>query len=406
MDTSKKKLRSWLSVLGPGIITAALVFGPSKITITSKMGADYGFDLLWVIVLAAFFMMVFTNMGTRIGAQNEESLLQLIHKKFGRATSVIIGIGIFLVAISFQAGNATGVAISISESTGTSPKIWIVVFNIAGILLLFFRSFYNVLSKFMLVMIIVMLFAFLSTAIMTKPTFSQLADGFIPSFPTGSAGLIIAFTASCFSIVGAFYQSYLVQSRRKIAGDRPLSRNEVSGSRFGIVLLGVMSAAVLICSASVLHPQGIQVNSASEMGKALEPLLGSSAYHIFFFGLFGASFSSLVGNAVLGGSLLGDTFGFGNDLNNKTVKFFISLVMVFGSIIAFVFGKAPLELIVLAQSITIFLVPFIGIVMFLIGNDSVLMKEQVNTPLTKIWAIIGLSILILLAISNLFNLLQ
>lgn len=401
---SNSLFKNWLSILGPGVITAALVFGPSKITITSKMGADYGFDLIWVIVIAAFFMMVFTNMATRIGAQNDESLLRLIEKKFGKVTSAIIGIGIFLVTASFQAGNATGAALSISERTGSDSKIWIIVFTGVAILLLFFRSFYKALEKFMLTMIIIMLIAFLSTAIMIQPSFGDLAKGLAPSIPKGSTGLIIAFTASCFSVVGAFYQSYLVQSRRKTLGTSSLPDQEILGSKIGIVLLGVMSTSVLVCAAAVLHTQNIKISSASEMGKALEPLLGSKAALIFFIGLFGASFSSLIGNAVLGGSLLGDTFGFGNNLNNKVVKAFIILVMLIGAFVAITFGKAPLELIVFAQRITIFLVPFIGIIMFLIANDPVIMKDQVNKTTTKIWAALGLIVLITLAFSNLYNL--
>ena len=60
------RLRKWFSVLGPGIITAALVFGPSKMTITSKLGAEYGYDLLWIVVVAIFFMTIFTSMGALI----------------------------------------------------------------------------------------------------------------------------------------------------------------------------------------------------------------------------------------------------------------------------------------------------------------------------------------------------
>ncbi|HOA38287.1 MAG TPA: hypothetical protein PKJ36_07800, partial [Flavihumibacter sp.] len=42
--------KKWVRSLGPGLITAALVFGPSKITITSKLGAEFGYALLWAIV--------------------------------------------------------------------------------------------------------------------------------------------------------------------------------------------------------------------------------------------------------------------------------------------------------------------------------------------------------------------
>lgn len=403
--SKKSLLRNVLAILGPGIITASLIFGPSKMTITSKMGADYGFSLIWVIVVAIFFMMVYSKMSARIGMASEDTILTLIRKKYGKVTSVIIGLGIFLVAISFQSGNSTGVSLSISESTGTSPKIWIVVFNLIGISLLFFRSFYNIFEKLMIALIILKLFAFLTTAIMVPPPLAELGKGFIPSIPEGSIGLVIAFTASCFSIVGALYQAYLVQNSKKLSNGHS-AKDTLLGSQTGTILLGIMSAAVLICAANTLHPQHIKVNSASEMGKALEPLLGSGAKAIFFVGLFGASFSSLIGNAVLGGSLLGDTFQYGNNLNHRMVKIFISLVMIFGAIIALCFGKMPLELIVLAQSITIFLVPFIAIVMFLIANDREIMKEHVNKPITKVWGALGLLLLIGLAVSNLLTLLK
>lgn len=398
--------KNWLSILGPGVITAALVFGPSKMTITSKMGADYGFSLLWVVVVAICFMTVFTNMAARIGIARDESLLTLIRNKFGKTISIVIGIGIFLVATCFQSGNATGVSISISEATGTNPQIWIIVFNVIGILLLFFKSFYALLEKLMLALIILMLFAFLSTAIMIETPIGDFLKGFVPSIPPGSVGLIIAFTASCFSIVGAFYQSYLVQSRRKLSGDQQTTQRRLMGSRIGIIILGIMSAAVMVCAANTLHLQGIKLRSAAEMGRALEPLLGTYASHLFFVGLFGASFSSLIGNAVLGGSLLGDTFGYGNNLNHPKIKLFISMVMIFGSVIALIFGNLPLELIVFAQSITIFLVPFIGIILFLIANDQEIMGDLRNKPLTKLWAILGLVLLIALAISNFYNLIK
>lgn len=409
MENIKSKkgsfFKNWLSILGPGIITAALVFGPSKMTITSKMGTDYGLSLLWVVAIAIFFMMVFTDMGTRIGIARNETLLTLIRNKFGKVAAIVIGLGIFLVVTSFQSGNATGVSIAIAEGTGTDPKLWIVVFNVIGILLLFFKSIYAMLEKLMLGFIILMLFAFLSTAIMVQTPIMLFVKGFIPTIPPASLGLIIAFIASCFSVVGAFYQSYLVQARWKLSNEPQDAGRQRQGSRVGILLLGVMSAAVMIAAANTLHPLGIQLNSAADMGKALEPLLGTYASHLFFIGLFGASFSSLIGNAVLGGSLLGDTFGYGNNLDHPMVKFFISLVMIFGSIIALVFGKLPLELIVFAQSITIFLVPFIGTLMFLIANDEKIMGIHRNKPITKAWATLGLFMLIILAISNAHNLL-
>ncbi|WP_373512782.1 divalent metal cation transporter, partial [Persicitalea sp.] len=111
--TKQNTVVRWLQTLGPGLITAALVFGPSKLTITSKLGASYGFELLWIIPVAILFMIVFTTMSARIGLATDQSLLSSIKARFGKTAATVVGIGVFLVCISFQAGNAIGVGIAV-----------------------------------------------------------------------------------------------------------------------------------------------------------------------------------------------------------------------------------------------------------------------------------------------------
>ncbi len=391
------KFRAWLSVLGPGMITAALVFGPSKVTITSKLGADYGFDLLWIVVVAIFFMVVFTAMSARIGMASDISFLSLIRKKWGAPAAVASGAGVFLVCASFQAGNSIGIGISIAELFESSPEPWIIAFNIFGVSLLFFRSFYKVLEKIMITLIIVMLVAFLVTLFLSQPRLSAVAGGLVPVIPAGSFGLVIAFMASCFSVVGACYQSYLMQERRRINPGAPQSGRD---SFPGILILGIMSAIVLICAASVLHPQGLKVNSGSDMAKVLEPLFGNYASAFFLIGLFGAAFSSLIGNASLGGTLMADALGHGSNFNLKIVRALIALVMFIGAVIAIIFGNLPIQLMIFAQSITILVVPFIGIALYLIANDRAVMGDLRNSPSTRVIGALGLVILIGLAIRN------
>lgn len=386
--------------LGPGIITAALVFGPSKMTITSRLGAEYGYSTLWVVFVAIFFMLIFTNMGARIGAHSRLSLLHLIRNKWGKMVGVFVGVGVFLVATSFQAGNSIGVGIAIAEASGTSVWLWVLVFNALGISLLFFRSFYKILEKLMVVLVGLMLVSFITTLFLVKPSATDIINGFVPRFTPGSGPLIIAFIASCFSIVGAFYQSYLVKENSKLNH----SKSTYNKSLTGILILGLMSAVVIICAATVLHPQAIKVNSASEMSKALEPLFGANAADLFLMGLFGASFSSLVGNATVGGSLLADALGFGYELSNRVVRMLIALVMICGAVIALVFGKLPLELIIFAQSVTIFLVPFIGLAMYAIANDTSIMAEHKNGSFAKVAGGIGIVLLTALAIVNFYHL--
>jgi manganese transport protein len=379
------------------MITAALVFGPSKVTITSKMGADFGFALTWVIVVAIFFMAIFTAMAARIGMATDVSFLTLVRQKWGRPAAIASGAGVFLVCASFQAGNSIGIGISIAELFDSSPEPWILAFNLFGIVLLFFRSFYKTLERIMIALILVMLGAFLVTLFLTNPSFGQIAGGLVPSMPQGSMGLVIAFMASCFSVVGACYQAYLMQARRKLY---PKGRQTGSDSLPGILILGIMSAIVMICAASVLHPQGLKITSGSDMAKVLEPLFGNNASAFFLIGLFGAAFSSLIGNASLGGTLMADALGFGNDFSAKQVRGLIALVMVLGATVAIAFGSLPIQLMIFAQSITIFVVPFIGIALYLIANDEKIMKQHTNNATARVLGALGLLILVGLAISN------
>jgi manganese transport protein len=389
--------KNWIRSLGPGIIVAALVFGPSKITIISILGANYNYSMLWIVVIAIFFMIIFTSMSARIGIATQKSLLTTISEKWGKAAGVFIGIGIFLVTASFQAGNSIGIGISLAEATHTAQAPWIILFNAIAIGLLFFRAFYKVLEKIMIGLVFLMLFAFVTTLILSKPRISDIITGLIPSIPPGSMLLVIAFMASCFSIVGACYQSYLVQERLRIHPDVPQTGKE---SVAGMCILGLMSAILLICCATVLHPKGIAINSATDMAKALEPAFGKYASYLFLAGLFGASFSALIGNATLGGTLTGDALGYGGKLSSKTTRFLIAVVMLIGATIAIIFGKLPLQLIIIAQTVTIFIVPFIGIALYLVANDKKLMGVYSNKIFNNIFGGIGLLVMIFLALSN------
>ena len=402
MPADKNRIKNWLQSLGPGIITAALVFGPSKITIASKLGADYGFALLWVVVIAIFFMAVFTSMAARIGIATNQSLLATIRQKWGNKISIAIGIGVFLVTASFQAGNSIGIGIAMGELTHTSIKQWIIIFNLVAVGLLFLRSFYKVLEKVMISLIFLMLLAFVTTLVLSNPDTSKVAAGFVPSVPAGSLGLVTAFIASCFSIVAAFYQTYLIQERKRLL---PVGTVIKDKSFTGIFILGLMTAIVLICAAVVLHPQNIKVKNATDMAKAIEPLFGKYASMLFLCGLFGASFSALIGNSSVGGTILSDALGYGSQLNSKVAKCLIALVMLIGATIAIAFGKLPIQLIVFAQSITILIVPFIGIAMYFIANDEELMGKMKNTVLIKLLAGLGLLLIIALAMVSIKDLL-
>ncbi len=396
------KFLSFIRMLGPGIITAALVFGPGSLTVASKLGANYQYQLLWVVIVSTFFMVLFTLMSTRIGISTDQTLIGIIKKKYGRVYSIVIGFGIFAVTVLFQSGNSIGAGLAFAGLFHTAPGPWIFFFSAVAISFLFLRSFYKILEKIMIAMVALMLLSFLFTLIIAAPDYGEIFKGFLPGIPRGSEMLTIALIATSFSVVGAFYQSYLVQERGWKKEEYILCRRE---TLTGILLLGIITMMVISAAGSVLFPRGIQVHSAADMGEAIRPLFGNFSSTVFMTGLFAASFSSLIGNASLGGSVLADTLNLGKKMSDFPLRLMIMLIIVTGATISIVFSDMGLQLIVLAQRLTILIVPFIALFILLVANSRSMMGGLKNNLFYKISGVIALLMLLFLALNNVYNLL-
>lgn len=390
----RNKIHDFLQALGPGIITAALVLGPGTLTVATKLGSQFQYNLIWVIALSTVFMIVFTTMTARYGFFNKTTLIETIRHRYGKFVSALVGGSIFVVSISFQAGNSIGAGLAAASIFDTSPAPWILIFSLVAIFTLFFRSFYRILEKIMIVLVMVMMFSFLITVIISSPDMVGIFQGFIPHLPKGSELLTIAIVATSCSIGGAFYQAYLVQAKSWKSNDFKTCRNE---SITGIVLLGFISALVLIAAGSVLHTNGIAINTAADMGKALEPLFGKASFIIFMIGLFAASFSSLLGNATLGGNILADTLKLGKTHEQWSTRLLIMLLIVIGSVIAIAFSDLRLQLIVFAQGFTILMVPVIAFIIIKITGDKSIMGKNRNHSIISLVGILGVALLIVLA---------
>lgn len=394
MQNTPSPLRKFVKALGPGLIIAALVFGPGSLTVASKLGAGFGYALMWIVPIAMVFMTAFTLMAGKIGLATDNSPIQLINIRYGPWPARVMGIGVFLITASFQAGNSIGAGIACGALFGTAPTGWIVLFTTLGAALLFFRSFYQILEKIMIVLVVLMLLAFVSTLLVSRPDIPALIGGFAPQVPSGSELLALALAASSFSIVGALYQAYLVQAKGLKPSDLRSSQTE---ALTGITLLGLITLTVMGSAAAVLHSRGLSINSVGDMAAILEPILGSATTTLFMLGLFAASFSSLVGNATIGGSVLAETLGWGRKLESQPVRIMIVLVMITGALVAILFGRLPLQLIIFAQGVTILVAPLIGISLLRLANDKQLLGDRTNGWLLNGIGGIGLAILLGLA---------
>lgn len=404
VKSMKNRIKIIMSFMGPGFIIASLVLGPGSLTVSSKIGASYGYSFLWIIVLAVIPMITYTSIAARYGVLHKDTLLFTISKTYGKWFSIIIGTSVFIATTSFQFGNNLGIGIAISSITETPEFIWPIVFTSTAVLLIFWtKNLYKALEKIMIAMVLIMILSFFINIIIVKPNIVAVAKGFIPASTVfNHTGELIALTGTTFALVGALFQSYLVQDK---GWNIKNLKQSLHDTKIGIVILGFISALIIITSATALHPKGIEVNSAADMALQLEALFGNSAKYIFSIGLAAAAFSSLVVNAIIGGSLLSDSLGLGKSMNDKFPKIFTLVILLIGMVIAIFFKGNIIYAIILAQGATLLGVPFIALALFLIANNKKIMGEYVNNKRQNIIAVFGfglVSLMVFFLIKQLF----
>ncbi len=392
-NTKKSILRS----LGPGFITAAVVIGPGSVTVASKIGASAGMSLLWAVVVAGSFMMLYTAMSARIGVLNRQSLLTLVATHYGRWLAVVMGLLAFTVCASFQMGNYLACSTALGTLTGLHDMVWMAVVGIVALVFVFAaKRLYQALEKVMLVLVAFMLAAFVINLIVSKPDLGEMFTGFIPSKWDGAmTGLITAMVATTFSVIAALYQSTMAQQKGWREGDL---RTGLTDTFVGMSVLIGISMVITMTSASVLR--GAQIDNASHLAMQLEPLLGHASVVIFSLGFLAASFSSTVVNAMIGGGLLADSLGMSSDINAKPSRMFTALGMAvgLGAGIYTLFTNTPLGGIVLAQKSTILAVPLCALVMIVLANDKRVVGRHRNSILANVWAVGALVVLIWMSV--------
>ncbi len=382
------RLKRILKSVGPGFIMAAVVLGPGSITTSSKIGATNGYAFLWVILIGAISMAVYTNMSTRFGVLHSKSILKVISEEYGQWFSAVIGIASFLAALSFQFGNNLGVGMGMETLTGIDARIWPLLFTPGAIILIFFaKNLYKTLEKLMMFMVMFMIMAFFVNLIFIKPDLTATIIGFVPtSFSKGNFNEVAALVGTTFVLHCAIYQAYLVQDKGWKLVDKDKS---IKDSNLGVFLLALMSSLVIITAAATLKPLEITINSAADMAIQLELLLGSYAKYVFALGFISAAFSSLLVNSVIGGGLLADSMGMGRSMEEKMPKIFTAIILLAGMAIAmYVSGSgSPVYALIMAQASSMLAVPLIAIGLLLVLNNKKIMGKYKNTLFQNILAI-------------------
>lgn len=386
--------------IGPAFVLGAVTIGPGTITVYTLAGAFFGYSLLWIFVLSGIFAIVYVEMLARFGIISEKTLWGAVRDKYGHWAAVLGGLFAIGTALGFQTGNIVGIGLGMEALVGSDPVIWGTVLAVIAIAFIWLKDLYDRLEKLIFLLILLMIAGFVGTLGITGVSFGQAATGLVPSYPSIDAiffGLVIM--ATYFSLYGAIYQAYLVKEKGYTKDDLDIAMFDATTA---MVVIGILSMIILATAATVLHPDGIVVDSAAAMAMQLEPLAGANASILFGIGLFAASFSSLIVNALIGGVLLADGLGFSAKFDEIPVKVIATLVTIAGwglGIAPQLLGFSPIDTIVLAQAFSVIGLPYFGIISIILLNDSEYVGNFKNDKKRNVLAVIGFIFAIAIALN-------
>jgi Mn2+/Fe2+ NRAMP family transporter len=128
----------------------------------------------------------------------------------------------------------------------------------------------------------------------------------------------------------------------------------------------LISGAIVLVGAIVLHPEGIAIKAPAQLGDLLRPFLGNAAPIVMGIAIIGAGFSSLLGNTQRGVVLLNAGLDKETGLESKPVKIICVICLAVATVICFAYGGSPTQLIFIANVATSVATPVAGLFMVLI----------------------------------------
>jgi len=403
----------WWRSIGPALITACVVFGPGSLLINSNVGAKYGYELLWLLLLTGVLMGTYTTMAARVGVVGGATPCTLVAQRLGRPVAAVIGINLCLICSAFQFTNNSAVVAAAEALVPKVPPV-VVLIILNGLIIVFLftaKHIYRLLEKVMKVMVAVILLSFVINLILARPSLIAIIKGLLPSIPESiSLGLphkvegqiedplllIASLLGTTFSVAAALYQGNLVRERGWTIKEY---LRGIGDSIAGVALLTTVSAVLMITTATVIP--GKQADNIGVLAQSLQPLLGSTAYIIFCVGLFAVAMNPFLINAMIGGSILADGLGKPARLSDLWSRIFTVGVLLIGMVVAVLAlrtGQRPVNLIIFGQALTVIGNPLMAATILWLANQKDIMGKRRNTLILNVLGGVGFLVVLFMAI--------
>lgn len=308
VDTRKRNgIKRILAFFGPAYLVSVGYMDPGNWATDLAGGSKFGYTLIWVLLMSNLMALLLQSLSARLGIVRGRDLAQANRETYPRYVNFIFYVLAEIAIAATDLAEILGMAIGIQLLTGLS-LIWGILITVADtfLFLLLQRLGIRKMEAFIICLVAIIGFSFLSEMFIAKPQLDEIAKGFIPSLPNEEA-LYIAI-----GIIGAtvmphnlYLHSALVQTRkikRNNEGIKKALKLNFIDSAIALNAAFFVNAFILILSATAFYKTGrndvVEIKQAHEM---LAPILGTNlAPMLFAIALIAAGQSSTITGTLAG----------------------------------------------------------------------------------------------------------
>ncbi|WP_298511971.1 Nramp family divalent metal transporter [uncultured Kordia sp.] len=391
----------WIKNIGPGTLVAAAFIGPGTVTLCTKAGVQFGYGLLWAMLLSIIATIVLQEMAARTGIITQKGLAEVIKEQITspllRNLAVFLILGAIVVGnAAYEAGNISGASLGMRVFGEEYAVLYPILIGVIAFAVLFIGN-YKVLERSLVTLVLLMSISFLITAILTKPDLIGMLQGtFVPKIPEDSIIIVIGLIGTTVVPYNLFLHASLVKEKWKTKEDLSVARKD---TMISIVLGGIVSMAIIVAATSIT---GGNIDNAFDLAKGLEPLYGEYAKYLLGIGLFAAGITSAITAPLAAAYVAKSCFGWNASLKDTRFRIVWGIILVLGVVFSSL-NFSSVEVITFAQVTNALLLPIIAIFLVWVVNKSNVLGSYKNTLFQNILAICIILIAIILGIKGIYT---
>lgn len=396
-DHQRLTIAAVLGAMGPGLLAALAGNDAGGIATYSSAGASFGYQTLWILPVMAVLLIVVQETAARCGCVTGKGFASLIREKFGVRLSALAMAALLIantaVTISEFAGIASGLALFGVPKTVSVPLAGLVIW-----LITMSGSFARI-EKILLLVSCVFL-TYVVAAFMVGPDWTNVALETITPKLVSSPSYVSLLVAT----IGTTIAPWMIFLAQNNVVDKNVREDGIILQRIDTASGSIIACAVawfiIVTTATVLFPAGIEVADAADAALALEPIAGVWSTVLFGAGLVAASFLAACVLPGVTSSAICEAFGWERGADRTweeapTYRGIITGIILFSAALVILPGVNLFSIMMSAQVINGVLLPVLLVFLVLIARDRRIMGSYRNG---RVWNLLTVATIALITV--------